>query len=66
MLLLSTNRKSYMGSSLAPSHLQWVTLKGQSQIAVFDLVKLGYILLLYINRKSYMGSITAVLWHSHI
>ncbi len=55
-----------MGSSLAPSHLQWVTLKGQSQIAVFDLVKLGYILLLYINRKSYMGSITAVLWHSHI
>ena len=63
MLLLITNRKPYMGSSMTPSYFtvsdpersKSRSLRFQSLISRNG-VKLGHKLLLPINRKPYMGS----------
>ena len=69
MLLLSINRKPYMGGGGSPMTLSHLTLKGQlsrshrlQRLISCKAAELGHMLLLNTNRKSCMGS-TKSSWH---
>ncbi len=68
MLLLNTNRESYMENPLTPSHLTLRNIEGQShghsdfeELYLVKRSELGHMLSLNTDRKQYKGNATAPL-----